>query len=1262
MHPHTNEKHLPGSHRRRAALLGCLLVLAITVAGSYAAAASAQLTFGTFGFGAGRAEDPEGVATNPVSGDVYVADSGNSRIDVFAPNGSFLFAFGWGVADGTTSAFQTCTSTCFKGVSGSGPGQFGHSLWRIAMDTDATSSSYQDLYVVDGDNDRVEKFDPSGAFLLSFPITGSGPIAIGPTGTVYILGKEVVRKYKPSGEFIGQIALGPSFNSEALAVDSTGAIYAITPNAVVPAIHKYGPAGEELLTFGPIFNVTAATVDASGNLFVAEEENPQRVITEYNSSGVAIKRFGYGEIDRQPRGLAVSVAGQGIYTSEGSFGGPDPDSRIDLIPFPSPGPLPCCLDVPSVSTGNTKATVKAVVNPEGKATTFHIDYVDQHSFETEGGFASPKTTETAESAPIGPDVVRHAVQDLIGCPDANTAPPATCLTPDTIYRFRLVATDSESVSNEVEGEFKTKPAVEITDTFATEVGTKEARLHAILNPLGIPTTGYFEYVDDATYQKDTAELGPGHGFDHAAQTPDTGAGQVPLGFGAGEAPKAATAFVGQLSPGTVYHYRLLAADPLLAQPLSGPEGTFTTFPPISTPREDCPNQGFRTAASAPLPDCRAYEMVSPVNKGNADIEVLLSGLAKLDQSSIDGNQLAYSSSTAFGGSVSAPYTSQYRATRDPENGWSTEPLNPPIGSVSVTDQAYLKFDSSYKAFSADLSSGWLIHNYEPVLDECGVPGYVNLYRRAEDGSFEALTTAQPASPATPHEYWPELQGVSADGTHAIFRANGRLTPNASKAAFSGNSPIEQLYEHVSGEGCGDLRLVSVLPNGKASNSQTSAGTRNRPFFGEGRQNMVARAISADGSRIIWSVSPVQVGPGPLYDRIDGERTVEISPGPARYWTASTDGSRVFYSVGNELFEYNVDSETQIAIAGQFVESMGVAEASEDGSRLYFVSKEAIGGEGIEGQRNLFLRSDTGAIDLVATLGGNDGQVFGTEFIGVAIGANDPSSRGTRTTPDGAHLAFTSSGSLTGYDNADAADGRPDFELYLYDANDAKLACISCNPSGARPSGRLFEALSGSLFRVSAKMAPSETQLYAPRALAEDGNRLFFESYEALVPRDTNGKEDVYEWERAAGAQECKEAGAEIYVPSSGGCLSLISSGQSASDSVLADASPDGRDVFIKTSSSLLPQDSGLVDIYDAREGGGFPQPQETASCEGEACQGTPSPPNDPTPASSAFEGAGNVSEGVPRASCRKPKVRRKDRCVARHPHKRTAKHKRRAKR
>ena len=366
--------------------------------------------------------------------------------------------------------------------------------------------------------------------------------------------------------------------------------------------------------------------------------------------------------------------------------------------------------------------------------------------------------------------------------------------------------------------------------------------------------------------------------------------------------------------------------------------------------------------------------------------------------------------------------------------------------------------------------------------------------------------------------------------------------------------------------------------------------------------------------------------GPLYLRIDGKETVQISNGPTGFVAATPDGSKVLYRADEkeglkDLYEYDVGKAETTPIAA---ETYGVAGASEDTSRVYFVSRKALAGAAQAGKPNLYLREVGGGTSFVASLATTD---VSNSFLHLpfSLASSDTTRRGARTTPEGAHLAFVSKASPTGYDNADAADGQASLEVYLYDAAGHDLHCVSCNPSGARPAGRKVEGSQGTEGRVAAELPTAENQFSIPRALSNDGNKLFFNSYEALVPRDANGKEDVYEWERSANAEGCKELGAELYVPSAAGCLSLISSGQSSEDSQFDDASPDGRDVFIKTSSSLLPQDDSLIDVYDAREGGGYPPPPGvTPACEGEACQGPPTPPNDPTPASSAFEGAGNV--------------------------------------
>jgi hypothetical protein len=372
---------------------------------------------------------------------------------------------------------------------------------------------------------------------------------------------------------------------------------------------------------------------------------------------------------------------------------------------------------------------------------------------------------------------------------------------------------------------------------------------------------------------------------------------------------------------------------------------------------------------------------------------------------------------------------------------------------------------------------------------------------------------------------------------------------------------------------------------------------------------------------------------------------------AEFWGAAQDGSKAIFTVAtgggpdnNNLYSFEPDGETTDLIAGGVYGVMGI---SEDARRIYLVSSEVLDAGASAGKPNLYLYEageGGGAFEYVATVVADD--LGGLGFVAQGYRAIT-----ARVSPDGLHAAFASVAPLTGYDNKGAQSGVATRQLYRYDAGANELVCVSCNPSGARPTGR-------------SSMPPFQTRMHGARNLAEDGSRLYFQSADALTLRDSNGAVDVYQWEEP-GAGTCTES-SPTYSAQNGGCVDLISTGQSQLDSRFVEASPTGEDVFIATGSGLLPQDPGGVDIYDARVGGGLPIPQgPPPGCEGEACQGQVEAPNDPTPASLSFDGAGNVREEArtpARRPCAKGKVRRRGRCVAKH-HKRAkqrAKHKRRA--
>ncbi|HSV05327.1 MAG TPA: hypothetical protein VLI07_02370 [Candidatus Binatus sp.] len=121
--------------------------------------------WGAFGSGDGQFRSPGGVATD-VSGNVYVADVGNHRIQKFDGSGTFVAKWG---------------------TMGSGDGQFSY---PEAVATDASGN----VYVADTNNNRIQKFDGSGTFLTKWGAFGSGDgqfrgpggVATDASGNVYV--------------------------------------------------------------------------------------------------------------------------------------------------------------------------------------------------------------------------------------------------------------------------------------------------------------------------------------------------------------------------------------------------------------------------------------------------------------------------------------------------------------------------------------------------------------------------------------------------------------------------------------------------------------------------------------------------------------------------------------------------------------------------------------------------------------------------------------------------------------------------------------------------------------------------------------------------------------------------------------------------------------------------------------------------------------------------------------------------------------------
>jgi hypothetical protein len=334
------------------------------------------------------------------------------------------------------------------------------------------------------------------------------------------------------------------------------------------------------------------------------------------------------------------------------------------------------------------------------------------------------------------------------------------------------------------------------------------------------------------------------------------------------------------------------------------------------------------------------------------------------------------------------------------------------------------------------------------------------------------------------------------------------------------------------------------------------------------------AISTDANRIYWS------GEGNLYLRegTQSKQVDEAQGGGGSFQTASTDGRYAFFTKGGHLYRYDAVSEsaTDLTPGG---EVQGVLGASGDGSHAYYLSTSG----------------------LCLWNAGNTAKVAA----GADPGDYPPATGTARVSPEGSHLLFLSKGELTGYE----ANGQ--VEVFLYGpppgGGQARLTCVSCNPTGERPEGSA--SIPGAIANGQGEGA---TQAYKPRALSASGQRAFFESADRLSPQDSNSAADVYEWE-AQGEGSCTREG---------GCTQLISSGRGEGGASFIDASADGSDAFFLTGASLVTGDPGSYDLYVARVGGGFPSPPNEIPCEADACQPLPEAPEDPTPGT-LVKGPGN---------------------------------------
>jgi hypothetical protein len=760
----------------------------------------------------------------------------------------------------------------------------------------------------------------------------------------------------------------------------------------------------------------------------------------------------------------------------------------------------------------------------------------------------------------------------------------TGLAPNTQYEVTLIA---DNAGPEVSAGPKTfttdKVAPQINPRWASSVDTDSAILAAALNPRNSTVTYQFEWGTDTSYGNVTplTPAAPG-ASDNTFHT--------------------VTAASDGLQEGTTYHYRLVATNTETSEVTEGHDRAFTTLE-VAGPPAPCPNAQFRTGPSALLPDCRAYEQVSPVDKngndaGNiGDLASWAGGVA-----SRSGDAVSFASAGSFAGSPRGGNGLQWYHSRRTSFGWSTS------ATIPAADDPRPGYRTHLTGLAVDLSKS-LFEVTRHVAPGDG-PDNNWYYRDNASGALEFAFALPPNEPLSSQ--------VNDDLSHIAFTSQATLTaePNQFPEGF------QQYRVYV--YSANGLELVSRQPGTDEPFQQQSVLGGENPSSGTGP--LLAGAVSRDGGEIFFQ-SPY-FGPAEVYRRSEGTTQLvspsrRSTPDPngsqGKYFQAATpDGNRIFFSsvealtddangsdsaFTGDLYRYDVAEDQLIDLSAGTIgpspaEFLGLVDYSEDGKRAYFTaSGQVVPGEGTAGQPNLYLWEDDGTssagqVRFIATLSSEPGGFDPADRFNWRWGGE----RSAQATPDGETLVFQSKMNLTGFDQEGTT------QVYRFDAGADELTCLSCGSSA--PLGSSLPPIHWNAIGIRGSLDLAGS---FPGVVSDDGQAVLFTSPNALLSRDTNDQSDAYLWER--------------------GELHLLSTGSADSGSYALGLTPSGNDGFFRTRQQLVPQDNDTtIDIYTARVDGGLlgQQNQVLPECEGEACRGASSgAPAAVRPATSSFSGDGD---------------------------------------
>jgi hypothetical protein len=723
---------------------------------------------------------------------------------------------------------------------------------------------------------------------------------------------------------------------------------------------------------------------------------------------------------------------------------------------------------------------------------------------------------------------------------------------------------------------------------------------------GYETHYHFEYVS----QKQFEMAGSQGGFAIAGATPE-------VDLGVGDSADYVGADLPSLEPGETYRFRAVATNTSPGDPVVYGETQSLTVPAALSVAPEvpgaCPNEALRTGPSAFLPDCRAFEQLTPVNKEGAQ-EIFNYGSSVGYENAFaadDGDHFMLAKATTKWGAGQSPYF--FART---SSGWQVT-----AGTAQPTAGI---FAAASKIFSPDLSefgfeAQWTTSSSNSSRDvefEAGPPG----------GPYVTVASV-PSADAEPGGW----VGSSADFSKLVLQvADHSLVNKTQTHTLQG----EDLYEYSKGE----LRQANVTGPGAG----VTIGSCGATFALSPPARIPAQAVhtatfypvSYDGSHVFFEAAPGKdcSEAKHLYVRVNGgsENAETIDLGPYVFVRANREGTEALLEkregANPGLYLYRSGSAPQFLPSSGVLVETGASPlqsftVSEDLSTVYIrvgqantASTQAIYRYDVPAGRLSFLTQiEAGPRTYYAS--SPDGRYF---YFDAETVAGLPGGGQELEQPHAGHHGHTS-------------------QVYRYDSAEASIQCMSCASS----------------FDPEPKLSALFTEGEERTVASTDGDYVFFDTPAALLASDVDGEvapeglkafggehgsqnysvsSDVYEWRRE-GVGGCAHVQ---------GCLALITTGNGGFLNILLGTTSTGDDVFFATKESLLPSDNDTaLDIYDARVNGGFPEPARPVECAGDSCSTPFAPPSEVTPSSATFQGAGNQPAASPPAAKGKPKPKPK---------------------